>query len=73
MGRADRREAELIDKFGLRGSLFEQLIREPEGWAHTENLRDSPNLQRYAMDVRQALEHEGWQAPEPASLIRRRR
>lgn len=64
MGPADRRQAELIEKFGLRGSLFEQLIREPEGWAHPESLQDSPNVQRYAMDFKQALEHEGWQAPE---------
>jgi len=65
MGLADRRQTQIIDKFGLRGSLFEQLIREPDGWAHLERLQDSPNVQRYAMDLKLALEHEGWQAPVP--------
>lgn len=71
---AERRQTQLIDRFGLRGSFFEQLILEPEGWANTDRLQDSPNLQRYAMDVRQAFEHEGWQAPllvEPSSRRRR--
>ena len=69
---ADRRQTQLIDKFGLRGSLFEQLIREPEGWADLERLQDSPNLQRYAMDVKLALEHEGWQAPVPRQAFPRK-
>ena len=49
---AERRLTQLIDKFDLRGSLFEQLIREPEGWAQPDRLQDSPSLQRFAMDVR---------------------
>jgi hypothetical protein len=69
---AERREMQLIEKFGLRGSFFEQLIMEPEGWVHTERLQDSPNVQRYAMDVRQALEHEGWRAPAVGHASRRR-
>jgi hypothetical protein len=72
MGPANR-QTQLIDKFGLRGSLFEQLIREPEGWAHLDQLQDSPNVQRYAMDLKLALEHEGWQAPLPGPLSARRR
>ena len=72
MGPTERRQSDLVAKFGLRGSLFEQLIREPEGWADPDSLQDSPSLQRYAMDVRRALMLEGWEPPSPSGRVGRR-
>jgi hypothetical protein len=65
MGSIDRRHRGIIDRLELGGTLFERLIRDPEGWANPEALSDSPTLIRYAMDVRQALVLEGWRPPEP--------
>ena len=68
---ADRQDALLIDKFRLRGTVFEQLIQHPQVWADPNGLQDSPNLQRYAMDVRRALVLEGWLPPTPSRTRRR--
>lgn len=69
MRNRDRHETTLIEKFRLRGTLLEQLLQHPNGWADPTRLNDSPNLQRYAMDVRQAFVVEGWLPPAP---LRRR-
>jgi hypothetical protein len=53
----------IIDRLHLRGTLFERLIREPDGWAHPECFADSPGLMRFAMDLRLALAQEGWRPP----------
>jgi hypothetical protein len=63
MRNRERQDAALIDKFRLRGTLFEQLLQDPQGWADPNGLQDSPNLQRYAMDVRRAFVVEGWLPP----------
>lgn len=66
MRNSDRQDAMLIDKFRLRGTLFEQLLQHPQVLADPTRWQDSPNLQRYAMDVRRAFEVEGWLPPPPA-------
>jgi hypothetical protein len=66
MRNPDRLEAMLIDKFRLRGTLFEQLLQHPHVWANPDRLQDSPNLHRYAEDVRRAFVVEGWLPPTPA-------
>jgi hypothetical protein len=53
----------IIEKFGLRGTLLEQLVMRPGAIANPESYIDSPSLMRFAMDVRRALDTEGW---EPA-------
>jgi hypothetical protein len=60
-------ERQLISKLHLGGTLFERLIKHPEDWANPETFEDSPDLMRYAMDVRQALVLEGWQPPTQPS------
>ena len=59
----ERDQARIIDKLRLRGTLFESLIRDPDGWAYADSFTDSPNLMRFAMDVRAALAIEGWVPP----------
>ena len=53
----------IINKFGLRGTLLEQLVMKPGAIANPESYIESPSLMRFAMDVRRALNTEGW---EPA-------
>ena len=65
MRNPDRKDAALIDKFRLRGTLFEQLLQHPQEWADPNLLNDSPNLQRFAMDVRRVFVVEGWLPPAP--------
>ncbi len=64
MGLPDRR---LINRLHLGGTLFERLIKHPKDWACPETFEDSPELMRYAMDLRQALVSEGWEPPVPPS------
>ena len=53
----------IIDKLGLRrGSLLEQLVLKPGAIANPESYIDSPSLMRFAMDVRRALNSEGWES-----------
>jgi hypothetical protein len=50
----------IINKLGLRGTLLEQLVMKPGAIADPESYVDSPSLMRFAMDVRRALNTEGW-------------
>ena len=61
---------QLIEKLRLRGTLYEKLLMNPDDWSSNEWFADSPELSRYAQDVRQAFRHEGW---KPASRSLRRR
>ena len=54
----------IINKLGLRGTLLEQLVMRPGAIANPESYIDSPSLMRFAMDVRRALNNEGWE-PTP--------
>jgi hypothetical protein len=51
----------IINKLGLRGTLLEQLVMRPGAIANPESYVDSPSLMRFAMDVRRALNTEGWE------------
>jgi hypothetical protein len=57
-------QAEIIRKFGLRGTLLEQLVLRPGALTDPQRYVDSPSLMRFAIDVRRALVSEGW---EPAA------
>ena len=54
-------QAEIIKKFGLQGTLLEQLVLRPGVLTDPQRYVDSPSLMRFAIDVRRALVSEGWQ------------
>jgi hypothetical protein len=54
----------IIEKLGLRGTLLEQFVMKPGALANPESYIDSPSLMRFAMDVRRALNTEGWEPPK---------
>jgi hypothetical protein len=54
-------QAEIIRKFGLRGTLLEQLVLRPGALTDPQRYVDSPSLMRFAIDVRRALVSEGWE------------
>jgi hypothetical protein len=54
-------QAEIIRKFGLRGTLLEQLVLQPGALSDPQGYVDSPSLIRFAIDVRRALASEGWE------------
>jgi hypothetical protein len=60
----------LVQRLGVTGTLWEQLIAEPRVWADPAALSDTPALMRFAMDLRQALCAEGWTPRHP---LRQRR
>jgi hypothetical protein len=55
-------ERKIIEKFGLRGTVLEQLVMRPGALRDPERYVESPSLMRFAMDVRRALNSEGWEA-----------
>jgi hypothetical protein len=59
--RATECQAEIIRKFGLRGTLLEQFVLRPGVLTDPQRYVDSPSLMRFAIDVRRALVSEGWQ------------
>lgn len=59
-------ERTIIEKLGLRGTLLEQLVRQPGALRNPERYVESPSLMRFAMDVRRALNAEGWEASPKA-------
>ena len=61
--------SEIIRRFNLSGTLLERLIEQPRRWTPA-SLNDSPDVMRYAMDLRQALLQEGWKPPVPLSRRR---
>jgi hypothetical protein len=54
----------LIQELRLHGTMFEQLLLNPDGWSNSEWLARSPELNRYAQDVRSAFSVEGWRPPK---------
>jgi hypothetical protein len=52
-------EAELIERFQLKGTLLEQLVIRPGALSNPEAYIDSPSLMRFAMDVSRMLAAEG--------------
>ena len=54
-------ERKIIEKLGLRGTLLEQLVLRPGALRNPERYVESPSLMRFAMDVRRALNSEGWE------------
>ena len=66
------RQAQIIRKLGLQGTLIEQLVMKPGVLTNPERYVDSPSLMRFAMDVRRALSAEGWEPPEPQKAARER-
>jgi hypothetical protein len=56
-------ERKIIERLGLRGTLLEQLVMRPGALQDPERYVESPSLMRFAMDVRRALNSEGWEAP----------
>jgi hypothetical protein len=54
-------QAQIIRKFGLHGTLLEQLVLRPGALTDPQRYVDSPSLMRFAIDVRRALINEGWQ------------
>lgn len=60
MTRAERDQAQFIERFAMRGTVFERLIQAPEGWVHPQRFNDSPPLQRFVSDLYDALKREGW-------------
>jgi hypothetical protein len=59
-------ERTIIEKLGLRGTLLEQLVMRPGALRNPERYVESPSLMRFAMDVRRALNAEGWEASPKA-------
>ncbi len=59
MGPTDSQK-KIIEKLGLRGTLLEQLVMRPGALRDPERYVESPSLMRFAMDVRRALNSEGW-------------
>jgi hypothetical protein len=57
-------ETKIIEKLGLRGTLLEQLVLRPGVLRDPERYVESPSLMRFAMDVRRALNAEGWESPK---------
>ena len=55
-------ERKIIEKLGLKGTLLEQLVLSPGALRDPERYVESPSLMRFAMDVRRALNSEGWEA-----------
>ena len=53
-------QTQIIKKFGLRGTLLEQLVLRPGALSDPQRYVDSPGLMRFAMDVHRALASEGW-------------
>ena len=53
------RQAQIIRKLGLQGTLIEQLVMKPGVLTNPERYVDSPSLMRFAMDVHGALGREG--------------
>lgn len=66
------RQAQIIRKLGLQGTLIEQLVMKPGVLTNPERYVDSPSLMRFAMDVRRALSAEGWEPPKPQKTARER-
>ena len=64
VGSTNRYQQQIIEKLGLRGTLLEQLVLQPGALRDPESYVESPSLMRFAMDVRRALNTEGWE-PTP--------
>ena len=55
-------QKQIVEKLGLRGTLLEQLVLRPGALSDPERYVESPSLMRFAMDVRRALNKEGWES-----------
>lgn len=64
MAKIARSSDRLIEELRLRGTMFEKLILNPDGWSNSEWLAQSPELSRFAQDVRSAFSVEGWRPPK---------
>ena len=61
MSSSRRSNARLVRDLKLGGTQFELMIKDTGRWFDADKFADSPALGRFVLDLRRALEFEGWQ------------